>query len=158
MKANISIVVAESNSKVLTIQDMGHGMSITNDAEAVVQYLVDNNYLPTGRKLQYYDSTGRLDELKIKDGKFDDFSFGPANSNAKLNIGDIFEVFGWIMLEKMEERRYRVAKFKFKYGKWYYGLTYPNGTKIIIYHLVEDIDVWIGAPDNPDYNKIVKVS
>jgi hypothetical protein len=60
----------------MIIRDIGANsgyMSVTNAAEAVVAEL-----LPTlnGRRLYYYDSDGSLDELLIKDNKFNGFRMG----------------------------------------------------------------------------------
>ena len=57
----------------LVIRDLGpwnRFMTITNDAEAVVEVLVERGSLPAGRRLFYRDSDGRLDEIVIREGKF----------------------------------------------------------------------------------------
>lgn len=64
----------------LVIRDIGpwdRYMTITNDAEHVVEELVSKGVLPAGRRLLYYDSEGELDELLVKDGKFAGFAPGP---------------------------------------------------------------------------------
>lgn len=69
--------VESQNNEILVIRDAGKGqMTVTNDAEAVVEDLEESGLL-RGRKLLYYDSDGRLDELKHKDGKFAGFAPGP---------------------------------------------------------------------------------
>ena len=63
----------------LVIRDLGpweYCLSVTNDAEAVVEDLVKTGRLKTGQKLLYYDSTGALDELVVQDGKFAGFNLG----------------------------------------------------------------------------------
>lgn len=70
-------VVESENDEILVIRDVGKAqMTVTNDAEAVVEDLEEKGLL-RGRKLLYYDSEGRLDELKHKDGKFSGFAPGP---------------------------------------------------------------------------------
>ena len=57
-------------NNILTIRDLDlGGRSVTNDAEAVVEYLA----LPIGWRLFYYDSMNDLSEIMIKDGKFAGF-------------------------------------------------------------------------------------
>lgn len=58
----------------LIIQDECVGKSVTNDAEFVVKSLFDRGFLNQGRKLYYYDSDGRLDEIIHQDGKFRGFA------------------------------------------------------------------------------------
>lgn len=60
--------IEEQTDEKVVIRDVGRDcMSVTNDAEAVVRDLQRNGMLD-GRRLFYYDSDGRLDELK-HDGK-----------------------------------------------------------------------------------------
>lgn len=68
-------IIESESPKTLIISDVGtHHMSITNDAEGVVKELHENNLL-MGRRLYYYDSDGRLDELKHDgNGKFTGFA------------------------------------------------------------------------------------
>lgn len=52
----------------LVIRDVGrhdHQPTVTNDAENVVQSLVEKKRLTSGRRLFYYDSENRLDEILI---------------------------------------------------------------------------------------------
>lgn len=65
--------IVEDNDDVLCIADVGHEThtSVTNDAEAVVELLVPRL---AGRRLEYYDSAGRRDQLVVKDGKFAGFA------------------------------------------------------------------------------------
>lgn len=60
--------IEEQTDDRLVIRDIGHKycMTVTNDAQAVVQDLHRNGILGN-RKLFYYDSEGELDEL-IHDG------------------------------------------------------------------------------------------
>lgn len=61
------------------IRDIGGGpfLSVTNDADRVVENVINLESYTPGQRLLYYDSDGNLDELKIKDGKFDGFAPGP---------------------------------------------------------------------------------
>lgn len=64
----------------IVIKDVGpwdQHPSVTNDAENVVRDLVAQGYLPEGRRLFYFDSDGRLDEILVKDGQFVGFAPGP---------------------------------------------------------------------------------
>lgn len=65
----------EDTPERLTIRDVGgpNHMSVTNDAEAIVRVLAER---VGNRRLFYYDSEGRLDELLIRDGKFAGFRAG----------------------------------------------------------------------------------
>lgn len=47
----------------LVIRDLNGKKSVTNDAEHVVDELQAGGLLTPGRRLFYYDSTGRLDEI-----------------------------------------------------------------------------------------------
>ncbi len=73
--ARYSILV-DNPPEPLLIQDVGAWHihpTITNDAENVVLGLVHLGLLPAGRRLLYYDSDGRLDEIRVEDGRFAGF-------------------------------------------------------------------------------------
>ncbi len=73
------------SSEPLVIRDVGpwdKHLSVTNDAESVVEELVRNNRLLPGQRLLYYDSENMLDELVVKDGKFAGFAPGPRRRGA----------------------------------------------------------------------------
>lgn len=64
----------------LVIRDVGPWdkyRTVTNDAEFVVEDLVRRGYLPRGRRLLYFDSDGRLDEIVVEDGRFFCFKILP---------------------------------------------------------------------------------
>jgi hypothetical protein len=65
----------------IAIRDLGpwdRHMSVTNDAEGVVERLASRL---GNRRLFYYDSGGRLDELVVRDGRFVGFApGGPVNA------------------------------------------------------------------------------
>jgi len=79
-------VIAETDflqQKPLVIRDIGPWdkyPTITNGAEEVVGQLVAEGKLPEGRRLLYYDSEGRLDEIRVKDGRFAGFAPGPGRT------------------------------------------------------------------------------
>ena len=62
---------------VLVIRDAGTGMTVTNDAEAVVAFLLEHKALCEGRRLLYFDSEGNLDEILHDGEKFTGFAPGP---------------------------------------------------------------------------------
>ena len=66
--AQFEICHTESTPERLVIRDVGHRtcLSVTNDAEGVVAYLVRLGHLKMGRRLFYYDSTECLDEIVIR--------------------------------------------------------------------------------------------
>jgi len=80
-EANYIIVGDDPGRRTpLVIKDVGpwdQHPTVTNDAEAVVEALTSQGYLPEGRRLFYYDSEGTLDEILIKDGRFVGFAPGP---------------------------------------------------------------------------------
>lgn len=64
----------------LVIRDLGIGLTVTNDAEAVVWNLRDR--LNRNTRLFYYDSWGSLDELVHDgEGKFLRFATGPIDTS-----------------------------------------------------------------------------
>jgi len=68
MRANF--IVDHVTAEIVFIIDQDDGMSVTNDAEAVCEFL--NNRYP-GRRIVYRDTMGQWDELGHKDGVFTDF-------------------------------------------------------------------------------------
>jgi len=77
--AIFTIVSTKNKDGFFVIRDIGYNnqLSVTNDAEGVVQGLIFDKELAPGQRLLYYDTDGNLDELKIKDGKFAGFAPGP---------------------------------------------------------------------------------
>jgi hypothetical protein len=71
------LIVEDEPNKPLIIQDIGpwdEFLTVTNDAEQVVEALVKEGRLPAGRRLLYFDSEyPDLDELLVRDGKFAGF-------------------------------------------------------------------------------------
>lgn len=77
MRARYSI--AKETATSLTIRDESRRfgtMTVTNDAEAVVEHLADQRLID-GRRLFYYDSEDQLDELVHENGRFVRFERGP---------------------------------------------------------------------------------
>ena len=72
-------IVEDAPEKPLVIRDIGwrDHMSVTNDAEAVVEDLWNKGKLSNHRQLFYYDSSGDLDELVHTHGIFVRFQLGP---------------------------------------------------------------------------------
>lgn len=73
-RARAHFRVIEETPKAVLIRDIGPWNlhpTVTNDAEAVVDYLLP---LLKGRRLFYFDSEGDLDELLVRDGKFSGFA------------------------------------------------------------------------------------
>lgn len=74
-----------SNNYVTVIRDIGrHEMSVTNDAEAVVESVL--KAVPETKKLLYYDSRDELSELCFKDGKFKTFASVPEWEAVKMDV------------------------------------------------------------------------
>ena len=76
-------VPEETTDEILVIRDldMPSCRSITNDAEAVVEYLHDKGWLSNERRLMYYDTDGNKDEiLHDGNGVFLGFSPGPGRN------------------------------------------------------------------------------
>lgn len=67
MRANYSVV--EVSDEFVTIQDDGNGVTITNDAEAVVLDVLEH-WGRKAKRIFYYDTDGNLDELVHADGRF----------------------------------------------------------------------------------------
>jgi len=75
-----------------------------------------------------------------------------------LKQGDVVEVFGWVMLSKIEAGRYRIKRVEVHHGLLTYAFAKPNGSKVIINHYCDSVDPWLRTSrDDPDLNKIVRV-
>lgn len=73
-------IVCDLPGGPLVLRDTSHvagGISLTNAAESVVPELVLDGRLPDGRRLLYYDTEGRLDEMLVRDGRFAGFLLVP---------------------------------------------------------------------------------
>lgn len=77
LRARFEVVARESNNERLVIQDLDNGgVSVTNDAEAVIGFLVASGHLGAHQRLFYYDTEGDLDELRHDGRKFLGFGLG----------------------------------------------------------------------------------
>lgn len=68
----------DDGSLALVISDVGpwdKHLTVTNDAEDVVDRLRNEGRLPIGQRLLYYDANGELDEIVMEAGRF--LRFGP---------------------------------------------------------------------------------
>ena len=74
MRSNYKIL--QDNNEKLIIRDIGpwnRYLTVTNDAENVVDDLVKLGFSFENKRLLYYDSMGILSEILIKDNRFFDF-------------------------------------------------------------------------------------
>lgn len=64
----------------LVIRDVGHRTkcTVTNDAAAVVEHLIDTEQLGPDQRLFYFDSEDKLDEICHINGRFTRFALGPS--------------------------------------------------------------------------------
>ena len=72
-------ILSDGAGEPLLIRDVGpwdQHPTVTNDAEAVVAKLAAAGLLPEGRRLLYFDSEGRLDEILVARGRFAGFKPG----------------------------------------------------------------------------------
>lgn len=72
------------NGDIVTIRDLNLGnISVTNDAEEVLERIGKEIDL-TGKRVQYYDSCGQLDQILHKNGVFAGFAPGPCPIHDEL--------------------------------------------------------------------------
>ena len=77
----------------------------------------------------------------------------------KLPRGDLIEVHGWVMLNKLDSGfRYRVKDVGTVNGIPTYSFTRPMGTKVLVVHYAANVDVWLRPEGDPDKNKIYCIS
>ena len=74
-----------------------------------------------------------------------------------LKQGDLVEVHGWVMLNKIDPGIYRIKAVGDLNGLPMYTFARPGGRKGIISHYASFVDGWLGAADSPNLNKIVRV-
>lgn len=70
MEAKFEIVDYMTTTDVLVIRDLDQGRTITNDAANVVAKLRSEGLLPDKRRLFYFDTEGRCDEIIIENGEY----------------------------------------------------------------------------------------
>lgn len=73
--------IEAENQEAVWITDISQGLSVTNEISAVVKELHDSGILQ-GRKLFYYDTFGKLDEI-LHDGKGKYLSIRPLGEKPK---------------------------------------------------------------------------
>lgn len=67
--------IVESTPQSLMIRDCcDECCTVTNDAEAVVDWLLKYNFLQAGRRLLYFDTAGELDEILFDSSGFTGFT------------------------------------------------------------------------------------
>jgi hypothetical protein len=73
---DLNLVQEKMFEDAIVLRDIGpwdEHMTVTNDAEYVVQQLVGSGTLASGQRLFYYDSEGQLDEIVVENGRFAGF-------------------------------------------------------------------------------------
>jgi len=72
----------------------------------------------------------------------------------KIPDNSMIDVHGWVMLKKVDCKRYRV-----RHGDgsvyWFFR---PRGKKPIIGHYGEDVDCWVKPKGHPNNNRIEVLS
>ena len=67
----------------------------------------------------------------------------------KLQVGNVIEIFGWVMLNKLEDGcKYRVSRIKKIYGEDVYIFTKARGKKEVVGHYVDSVDIMINPHNN----------
>ena len=81
-------IVSESLESIV-IEDCGpwdQFPTVTNSAEEVIDDLRQKGYLKTNQRLFYYDSDGIMDELLLKNFRFNGFAPGPKIKEAEPHV------------------------------------------------------------------------
>ena len=79
-----SYEIVRDDERELRIRDLDGAVSVTNDAEAVVEELAAHL---GERILHYYDTMGYLDRLLVKAGKFAGFAPAEKEKGRPLGVG-----------------------------------------------------------------------
>ena len=79
-----NIRLMKVTSAFVLIKDKNEGVTITNAAEHVVEFLFEKGILKEGMRLFYYDSFNDLDEIIIKDKEF--LEFKNVNEEMKMEM------------------------------------------------------------------------
>jgi len=85
LRAHFSIFRRDPNAVLITDNNDG-AMSVTNNAEAVVEWLITQFNLGPGTRIIYRDCDGRWDELKHDGSEFTDFGLLTDAERRDLNI------------------------------------------------------------------------
>lgn len=81
MRALISVHEAQNH---IEIQDLNGVVSVTNDAEDVIEYLKNKGYNVLEKRIFYKDSEGSWDELLVRNGAFLNFKIHNAQSPSDI--------------------------------------------------------------------------
>ena len=74
----------------------------------------------------------------------------------KLKVGDQIQVFGWVMLHKLEEGEYQVMEIKSTPVGPAYVFRRKRAKKRGPTHYVAKVEAWLrDSAEDPDLNKIV---
>ena len=73
----------------------------------------------------------------------------------KLREGSIIEVRGFVMLQNLNEGKYKVNSVKKIYGCMAYSFVKPFGKRVIVNHVADNVDCWVKSSSDEDLNKIV---
>jgi hypothetical protein len=84
MRASFEVIL--KTDKAVVICDLDQGMSVTNDAEAVVAHLLKHGIVKPGMRLHYYDTEGQLDELLFSENGFTGFSSARPDADVLLAL------------------------------------------------------------------------
>lgn len=76
LRCSFCVVANECTPEQFVIKDKDEGMSVTNDIENVVLKLLKNKWIHPGKRLFYYDTIGRRDEILFDKKGFVDFCVG----------------------------------------------------------------------------------
>lgn len=77
-------------------------------------------------------------------------------NDTKLKEGDVINVHGFVMLQKLEQGQYRIARISERFKQKVYEFAKPKGKKIIVRHYANSVDGWIKTQDDENINKIVR--
>lgn len=76
----------------------------------------------------------------------------------KLQVGDVIEVQGFVMLAKLDGGKYVVSRIRHHLGQPGYVFRRPRGKRDIVAHYCSSVDGWISDKSCEDHNKIVKLT
>ena len=75
----------------------------------------------------------------------------------ELNVGDVIQVNGWVMLQGMEDgQKYKVARIQKSGFNNIYFFTKARGKKIVVGHSTSDIDMCINSQYGNNNIEIIK--
>jgi hypothetical protein len=72
----------------------------------------------------------------------------------KLQVGDVIEVHGWVMLQGLDAGKYVVTRVEEYYGQPTYSFRKRGGRKTAARHYAGQVDAWIRPVGDPDINRI----